>query len=58
VAPHRHFEKHIPNCLQVVFKDRVKEMVQIFGMTATEEEKIPSEYWDYVKERDRNKKQP
>lgn len=57
VALHRHFKKHIPNCLQVVFNDRIKEMVQIFGMTAKDGGKTPSEYWDYVRERDRKKKQ-
>jgi hypothetical protein len=36
----------------------IKEMVQIFGMTAKEGRKTPSEYWDYVRERDRRKKQP
>jgi len=56
VAQHRYFKKHIPNCLQVVFSDKMKEMAQIFEMTATENEKIPSEYWDYVRERDRDKK--
>ena len=56
VAQHRYFQKHIPNCLQVVFNDKIKEMVQIFEMTATENEKTPNEYWDYVRERDRKEK--
>jgi hypothetical protein len=43
--------------LQPVFNDKIKEIVQIFEMTATENERIPSEYWDYVRERDRRKKQ-
>jgi len=53
VAQHRYFKKHIPKCLQVVFNDRIKEMLQIFEMTAIESEKNPEEYWDYVKERDK-----
>jgi hypothetical protein len=57
VAQHRYFKKHIPSCLQSVFNDKIKEIVQIFEMTATENEKRPSEYWDYVRERDRRKKQ-
>jgi hypothetical protein len=57
VAQHRYFKKHIPNCLQAVFNDKIKEIVQMFEMTATENEKTPSKYWDYVRERDRNKKQ-
>jgi len=50
-------KKHIPSCLQAVFNDKTKEIVQIFEMTATEKEKTPSEYWDYVRERDRRGKQ-
>jgi hypothetical protein len=57
VAQHRYFKKHIPNCLQVVFNDKIKEIVQIFEMTATENEKTPNEYWDYVREADRRAKQ-
>ena len=56
VAQHRYFKKHIPNCLQIVFNDKIKEIVQIFEMTATENEKIPDEYRDHVKKRDQNKK--
>jgi len=52
VAQHRYFKKHIPNCLQSVFNERIKEMVQIFEMTAIEDEKTPDEYWHYVRERD------
>ena len=52
VAQHRYFKKHIPNCLQVAFSDKIKEMVHIFEMTTVENEKNPDEYWDYVRERD------
>jgi hypothetical protein len=31
-------------------------MVQMFELTASEEEKTPDEYWDYVRERDRQDK--
>ncbi|MGA3192833.1 MAG: hypothetical protein ABSD73_10040 [Candidatus Bathyarchaeia archaeon] len=55
VAQHRYFKKHIPSCLQSVFNDKMKDIVQIFEMTATENERIPSEYWDYVRERDRKR---
>lgn len=58
VAQHRYFKKHIPNCLQAVFNDKIKEMVQIFEMTATEKEKTPGEYWDYVRKRDQQEEKP
>ena len=57
IAQHRYYKKHIPNCLQAVFRDKMKEIVQMFEMTASEEEKTPHEYWDYVRERDRQEKQ-
>jgi len=52
VAQHRYFKKHIPNCLQNVFNDRVKNLVEIFEMTALDDDKTPDEYWDYVREKD------
>jgi hypothetical protein len=56
VAQHRYFKKHIPSCLQSIFNDRIMELVQIFELTASEGERTPSEYWDYVRERDRQEK--
>ena len=57
VASHRYFKDHIPNCFQLVFNERIKEMVQIFEMKAVEKEQTPDEYRDYVKERDKLEKQ-
>ncbi len=57
VAQHRYFKKHIPICLQAVFNEKMKELAQIFEMTAAEKEKTPTEYWDYVRERDRQERQ-
>ena len=53
VAQHRYFKKHIPNCLQIAFKDKIQEMVHMFEMTAIEDDKSPDYYWDYVRERDK-----
>jgi len=53
IAQHRYFEKHIPNCLQLVFNKKIKEMVRIFEMDAFEKEKTPAEYWDFVREKDK-----
>jgi hypothetical protein len=57
VAVHRYYKEHIPNCLQAVFNDKVKEIVQIFELNATEKMKTPAEYWNYVRERDLQQKQ-
>jgi len=43
------------HCLQAVFNVRIKEMVQLFEMTAIEDDKTSDEYWDYVRERDNQK---
>jgi len=53
VASHRYFGDHVPNCFQAVFNSRIKEMVQIFELVATEKEKTPDSYREYVKEMDR-----
>jgi hypothetical protein len=56
VAQHRFFKSHIPTCMQAVFNEKIKDMVQIFELNATEKEKNPEEYWDYVRERDNEEK--
>jgi hypothetical protein len=43
--------------LQIVFNNKIKGMVQIFEMTAKENEKKSGEYWSYGRERDREEKQ-
>jgi hypothetical protein len=52
IAQHRYFKSHIPNCLQSIFNENVKEVARIFELDAREKEKTPNEYWDYVRERD------
>lgn len=52
VAAHRYFKDHVPTCFQNIFNDRIKEMVEIFELKASEKEKNPGEYWDYVREMD------
>jgi len=56
VAQHRFFKSHIPTCMQAVFNEKIKDIVQIFELNATEKEKNPEEYWDYVRECDEKEK--
>jgi hypothetical protein len=42
--------------LQIVFNDKIKDIAQIFEMTAAKNEKTPSEYWTYVREKDQTEK--
>jgi hypothetical protein len=43
VAIHRYYKEHIPNCLQLVFRDRINEMARTFEITVTEKGKTPAE---------------
>ena len=48
VRIHRHYGDHIPNCLQFIFKDRIKEIAKAAEMNAESKTKTPDEFWDYV----------
>jgi len=50
VRIHRHFGDHIPNCLQFILRDKIKEFARAAEMTVQAKEKTPLEYWDYVNE--------
>jgi hypothetical protein len=56
VTLHRFFQDHIPNCFQTFIKDHIVHLSRIVELSPTEKEKIPPEYWDYVKEQDQLKK--
>ncbi len=53
VTLHRYFKDHVPNCFQQFINDKIKAVAAIAEMDATEKEKSPPEYWDYVREQDR-----
>ena len=48
VRIHRHFGDHLPNCLQFILQDKVKEIAGTVEMMVTPKEKTPADYWDYV----------
>jgi hypothetical protein len=48
VRIHRHFGDHLPNCLQFILREKVKEIAGTVEMTVEPKEKTPPEYWDYV----------
>ncbi len=50
VRLHRHFGDHIPNCLQFILRDKVKDMARAAEMTVEPKPMTPGEYWDYVNE--------
>lgn len=49
VRIHRHFGEHVPNCLQFILRDRIKEIARTAEMAVAPEEMTPDELWDYVK---------
>ena len=53
VAIHRHYGQ-LPNCLQFVIKDKIKDIADIGGMIAVEKEKTSNDYWEYVRKRDKS----
>ena len=50
VRIHRHFGDHIPNCLQFIIHDKIKELARAAEMKVEPKKKTPDEYWDYVNE--------
>jgi hypothetical protein len=52
VTLHRYNKDHVPNCFQQMINDKLKAVAAIGEMNATEKEKTPPEYWDYVRSRD------
>jgi len=49
VRIHRHFGDHVPNCLQFILQNKVKEIARAAEMKAAPIAKTPDEYWDHVK---------
>lgn len=52
VALHRYHGDHIPVCLQPIINDKLKALVGVGELVATEKEGTPLAYRHYVKERD------
>jgi len=52
VALHRYHGEHIPNCLQFIINDKLKALVGVGEMMATEKGYTPAEYWDFVRGKD------
>ena len=50
VRIHRHFRDHVPNCLQSILSDGLKELARSAEMTVTPKPKTPDDYWDYMNE--------
>jgi hypothetical protein len=53
VAIHRYYKDHVPNCFQQFMQEKVKAVVDLVEMTATEKEITPADYWEYVREQDK-----
>lgn len=54
VAFHRYYKNHIPNCLQPIIDDKINALADIAEMTTKKKPCTPEDYWNYVKECDKN----
>lgn len=48
VRLHRHSGNHVPNCLQFILEDKVREIARAAEMTVEKKPMTPPEYWDQV----------
>jgi len=56
VAQHRYHGDHVPVCLQPIINKKLKALVSVGELVATEKEEAPIEYRHYVHERDKQEK--
>jgi hypothetical protein len=52
VRQHRINGDHVPNCLQRILDEKVSAIAQVAEMTVQKKPQTPSDYWDYVRQRD------
>ena len=50
VLIHRVNRDHIPNCLQPILLDKVRDLARVAELVTEPKPRTPKEYWDYVKE--------
>lgn len=55
VALHRYHKDHVPACFQSFINEKLKAVAAIGELYATEKEKTPAEYWQYVREQDKKR---
>ena len=48
VMIHRVHQDHVPNCLQPILENKIREIAKTCELIVTPKEKTPDEYWDYV----------
>lgn len=46
------FGNHVPNCLQFILDEKVAKIAEAAEMTVSKKPGTPSDYWDYVRQRD------
>jgi hypothetical protein len=50
VRIHRHYKNHIPRCMQLIMREKVKDLALLVEYTVENIPGSPKEYWDYLKE--------
>lgn len=49
---HRINGEHIPNCLQSMLEQKVKELAAVAELTVSPKSRTPPDYWAYVRQQD------
>ena len=52
VALHRHYNDHVPVCLQPILSDKIRALAGAVEMRVEKKEPTPTAYRHYVKQRD------
>ena len=53
VALHRIHNDHVPFCLQLIIQEKICALAGVVEMTAAKKEKVPADYGEYIRERDK-----
>ena len=57
IALHRYYNDHLPACLHSIVKAKsFEKILDLIELDTTEREKRPDEYYDYVREMDKQNK--
>jgi hypothetical protein len=47
---HRHYKDHLPRCMQLLIRDKVKDLARLVEFTVENIPGSPPEYWDHLNE--------
>ena len=48
VRIHRHYKDHVPRCIQLIMRDKVRALAQLVEFSVEDIPGSPCEYWDHL----------